>query len=158
MQFARGLNVFKEYSYLLTKKHLECSVVVGLWVDVNSRDYICLSRDVRDVLVQWWTCEWYSSAVLKSERDVCSSLSGWEMCEEAWRSAMGLERQWLQAVTTAVAICLLSKYANANMDHCIHLQCITIIHLVFWAYGHFQQHVQESLTCHRRSSLYYCTT
>lgn len=29
---------------------------------------------------------------------------------------MGLERQWLQAVTTAVAICLLSKYANANTE------------------------------------------
>lgn len=29
---------------------------------------------------------------------------------------MGLERRWLQAVTTALAICLLSKYANANMD------------------------------------------
>lgn len=29
---------------------------------------------------------------------------------------MGLERRWLQAVTAAVAICLLSKYANANMD------------------------------------------
>lgn len=29
---------------------------------------------------------------------------------------MGLERRWLQAVTTALAICLLSKYANANMN------------------------------------------
>lgn len=29
---------------------------------------------------------------------------------------MGQGRQWLQAVITAVAICLLSKYANANMD------------------------------------------
>lgn len=29
---------------------------------------------------------------------------------------MGLERRWLQAVTTAVAICLLSEYAHANMD------------------------------------------
>lgn len=50
MQFSRGLTVFKEYTYLLTKKHLECSVVVGLCGDVNFRDYICLRGDVRDAL------------------------------------------------------------------------------------------------------------
>lgn len=58
---------------------------------------------------------------------------------------MGLGRQWLQAVTAAVAICLISKYANENIiwTHSIHLQCICIINFFCFvlvildnSYGH----------------------
>lgn len=45
-----------------------------------------------------------------------SSFPGWEMCEGVWRTAMGLVRQWLHTVTIAVAICLLSEYANGDMN------------------------------------------
>lgn len=37
------------------------------------------------------------------------SFTDWEMCEAVWQTAMGLERQWLQAVTIVFLI-YLSKY------------------------------------------------
>lgn len=111
MQFSRGLGVFKEYSYLLNNKHLEYSVIVGLWGDFNLGDYTSLGGGYDCCPCAAAKSVWQSSA--NDERHVWSSLAGWEMCEGVWRTAMGLERRWLQAVTAALAICLLSKYANA---------------------------------------------
>lgn len=76
-------------------------------------------------------CESVNAAqvfLMKSKWDVWTCFSDWEMCEGAWRAAMGLERRWLQAVT-AVAICLISKYAMQIWIHGIHLQFVfSIIH------------------------------
>lgn len=84
----------------------------------------------------WGMCECYSGVLWKSELYVCSSPSGWEMCEGVWRTAMGLERRWLQAVTTALAICLLSKYANTNM---VFITNVSIIHVSLLSFGCFLQ-------------------
>lgn len=104
---------------------------------------------MRDVLVQRWICEWYSSILLKSKWDVWSSLLGWEMCEKVWRTAMGLERRWLQAVTTAVAICLLSKYADAHMDpshtFTMHL-LISFLILSFYSFSQLQAFLSTELS------------